>query len=139
MTDKEVAKSNLVGHSICLCKDGKILFSDKRGIVPMMEFIGKNDDLEGFSVADLVVGKAAAMLMVKAKIKNVFAKTLSEEGRKVLEKNGISYEYEVLTEKIMNRAGTDVCPMEKTVKNIDEPEEAYNALKEKLSSMAAKN
>ena len=54
------------------------------------------------------------------------------------EKNGISYEYVVLTGKIMNRAGTYVCPMEKTVENISDAEEAYNALKEKLFAMAAK-
>ena len=54
------------------------------------------------------------------------------------EKNGISYEYVVLTGKIMNRAGTDVCPMEKTVENISDAEEAYNAPKEKLFAMAAK-
>ncbi len=55
------------------------------------------------------------------------------------EKNGISYEYEVLTGKIINGAGTDVCPMGKTVENISDAEEAYNALKEKLFAMAAKN
>lgn len=60
MTDLELAKRNLAGHTICLCKDGKLLTSDKRGISPMMDFIEEGRDVTGYSVADKIVGKAAA-------------------------------------------------------------------------------
>lgn len=135
MTDLQIAKENLVGHTICLCKEGNILFSDKRGISPMMEFIIEGVDLCGYSVADLVVGKAAALLFAKSEIKSVFAKTLSGGGKKVLEKYGIGYEYEVLTEKIINRSGTDICPMEKAVENTSDAEEGYLLLKKRLADM----
>ena len=125
MTDLEVAISNLEGHTICLCKNGSCVYSEKRGIAPMMNFIADGIDLSGYSVADLVVGKAAALLFVKCGIKKVFAKTLSEKGKRVLEIYGVDYEYETLTEKIINRTGTDICPMEKAVMNTDTPEEAY--------------
>ena len=132
MTDLQIAKSNLPGHTICLCKDGKCLYSESRGIAPIMNFIGEGADLSGYSVADTVVGKAAALLFVKCGIKSVFAKTLSEYGKKILEFYGINCEYEVLAEKIINRAGTDICPMEKAVLNTGDPEEAYLILKEKV-------
>lgn len=132
MTDLQIAKEGLAGHTICLCKDGKVIFSDKRGISPMMDFIGRGIDLNDYSVADLVVGKAAALLFVKCKIKNVFAKTISESGKEVLEKNGIRCEYETLTGKIINRAGTDICPMEKAVSNTENAEETYELLKKQL-------
>lgn len=135
MTDLQVAKDNLEGHTICLCKEGKCLFSEKKGIAPMMGFIADNINLEGYSVADLVVGKAAALLFVKCKIKAVFAKTLSKGGAEVLKSNNIPFEYETLAEKIINRNGTDICPMEKTVLNTDDPEEGYILLKNKLQSM----
>lgn len=135
MTDLELAKNNLAGHTICLCKGGEFIFSGKRGIAPMMGFIASGTDLNGYSVADIVVGKAAALLFVKCGIKAVFAKTLSESGKSVLEKYAIPYEYGTLTGKIINRDGTDICPMEKTVSNTDDPEQAYILLKEKLQSM----
>lgn len=138
MTDLELAKNNLQGHTICLAKEGKLLTSDLRGISPMMNFLAEGVDLSGFSVADLIVGKATAMLFVKAGIKEVFAKTLSESGKAVLEKHGIPYEAEVLTEKIINRLGTDVCPMEKVLSSIDDIEEAYAKLKETLLTMQKK-
>ncbi|MDE7182051.1 MAG: DUF1893 domain-containing protein, partial [Clostridia bacterium] len=101
--------------------------------------IADSVDLAGYSVADKVVGKAAAMLFVKCGIKQVFAKTLSKNGKKILERFGIPYEYETLTEKIINRDGTDICPMEKTVLNIEDVEEGYTALKNKLKQLSAKN
>ena len=104
-----------------------------------MGVIAYGVDLADYSVADKVVGKAAAMLFVKCGIKQVFAKTLSQNGKKILERFGIPYEYETLTEKIINRDGTDICPMEKTVLNIEDIEEGYTALKNKLKQLSAKN
>ncbi|MGN0814635.1 MAG: DUF1893 domain-containing protein [Candidatus Coproplasma sp.] len=138
MTDLQTAKTNLIGHTICLCKDGKCIFSEKRGISPIMGFIGEGVDLSGYSVADVVVGKAAALLFVKCGIKSVFAKTLSENGKKTLERYGVAYEYETLTPNIINRTGTDICPMEKAVSATDDAEEAYGLLKRQLIISEAK-
>ena len=139
MADLQTAKNNLEGHTICLCKDGKCLFSEKRGIAPMMDFIADSINLSGYSVADLVVGKAVAMLFVKCGIKRVFAKTLSESAKRVFELYGVDYEYEMLTEKIINRDGTDICPMEKAVLGCDDVEEAYSILQNKLKILRSKN
>ena len=135
MTDLQTAKNNLAGHTICLCKNGNCLYSEKRGISPMMNFIADGTDLSGYSVADIVVGKAAALLFIKCGIKEVFAKTLSQSAKKVLEENGVPCTCETLTERIINRAGTDTCPMEKAVLNTSDPEEAYALLKHTLSTL----
>ncbi len=137
MTDLQIAKENLAGHTICLCKDGKCLYSEKRGIAPMMDFIGNGVDLRGFSVADLIVGKAAAMLFARSGIVGVFAKTLSKSGKAILEKYGIPFSYDVLTERIINRDGTAICPMEKAVAHAEDFEEAYELLKSKLKELAS--
>ena len=139
MTDLQTANNNLEGHTICLCEDGKCLFSEKHGIAPMMDFIADGVDLSGYSVADLVVGKAAAMLFVKCGIKRVFAKTLSEHAKRVLELYGVDYECETLTPKIINRDGTDICPMEKAVLGTDYIEEAYSILQNKLKILRSQN
>ncbi len=133
MTDLQIAKSGLTGHTVCLCKGGKTIVSDKRGISPIMDFIAEGVDLRGYAVADLVVGKAVAMLFARCGISAVFAKTLSYGGKAVLENYEIPFGYETLTEKIINRAGNDICPMEKAVASTEDLEEAYALLKEKIS------
>ena len=135
MTDLQTAVKNLEGHTICLCKNGKCLYSEARGISPMMDFIANGVNLVGYSVADLIVGKAAALLFAKCGIKEVYAKTLSQGGKKILEDNGVPVIYQTLTEKIINRAGTDMCPMEKAVANTSDPEEAYTLIKQTLATL----
>lgn len=137
MSDLQIAMNNLNGRTIALCKDGLVITSDKRGIAPMADFIAEGRDLRGYSVADLVVGKAAAMLFVKAGVSNVFAKTLSVGGKETLARYGIAFRCETLTERIINRDGTDLCPMEKAVAGVDDIEEGYNRICDKLAQLRA--
>lgn len=135
MTDTEIAKQHLDGHSICLCKNGKYFTDDGKGISPVIKFISQGIELSGYSAADVIVGKAAAMLFVKSGIVSVYAKTLSKSGKLFLDLHNIPCEYETLTDKIINRSGTDICPMEKTVDKISDVDEAFEALKNKLAEM----
>lgn len=74
----------------------------------------------------------------KSGIKSVFAKTLSENGKRIFEFYRIDCEYEVLTEKIINRSGTDICTTGKAVMGADDPEEAYAILKNELKQLQAR-
>lgn len=135
MTDLELAKTNLNGHSICLCKNGDFSTDDGRGISSMMRFIAEGRDLNGYAVADQIVGKAAAMLFVKAGISAVYGKVMSTAGRDYLNRHHIPCEWDTLTEKIINRKGDDICPMEKTVAAIENAEQGYLELLRKLQDM----
>ena len=135
MTDIEVAIKNLNGHSICLCRSGRFFTDDSRGISPMMRFIDENKDLCGYSVADVIVGKAVAMLFVKTGISAVHGKVMSKSGKAYLESHSIPCTYDILTKRIINRHGTDICPMEKTVAEIDDAETGYIALKSRLNEI----
>jgi len=135
MTDIEIAKTNLIGHSICLCRNSEIITDDGRGISPMIKFLKEGRDLKGFSVADIIVGKAAALLFSKACIARVYGKVMSKSAKCILEKNGIPCSFDTLTDNIINRTGTDICPMEQTVENIDSPDAAFAALCSRLEQL----
>lgn len=135
MTDIELAINNLESHSICLCKKGEIITDDGRGISPMIRFISEGYNLSGYSAADIIVGKAAAILFIKAGIVCVHGKIMSERGKKLLNTYGIPYTYDVLTERIINRQNTDICPMEKAVADTDDPEKGYSILLKRLEEL----
>ena len=46
MTAIEIAKANLAGHSICLCKNGDIITDDGRGISPMEKTVAQLSDAD---------------------------------------------------------------------------------------------
>lgn len=135
MSDLDNAKIALNGHTIALCKGDKILTSDKKGVTPMIEFIDSGINLKGYSVADLIVGKAVAMLYVKVGIVAVYAKTISKSAIQVLKNNNITFCYDILTDKIINRKGDDICPMEKVVSDTDNVDIAYHLIKSKLNEL----
>lgn len=132
MTNLDQAISQLKNHSIVLIDEKEIIISDQKGIIPLLELINSNKKLENFSIADKVVGKAVAILILKANIKNVYAKTLSVSAKNLLEKRHVNVKYSFLVDVIKNKDNTDICPMERAVENIDDVETGYRILKEKV-------
>lgn len=131
--DLEIAKSKLLEDdlSFVVVKNGQVLFeADRQGIGGFLRAIEKfGGDLGSSSVADKVVGVAAAMLCVYSGVVSVFALTLSEGGAKVLEANNIAYSFEERVSNILNRGKTDVCPFEKLAMASVSPGEAYLKLR----------
>ena len=82
MTDLERAWSELSKNDAWTCalvRDRVIYHSERKGIAPMMDLLNAETDLQGFSVADRVVGRAAAMLFVLAGIAAVHAQVMSSD------------------------------------------------------------
>ena len=68
-------------HSTCvlLTADGRVLESSLSGVSPLTEWLRKDPELlRGASIADRVIGKAAALLMLYAGVKEVYADVISE-------------------------------------------------------------
>ncbi len=119
----------------------KLYTSKKKGIAPIMDML-KTDRyfFDGAVVADRVIGKAAAMLLIDSGAQYIFGEITSEHSFKVLDnaKNSnpdFSYEVGTIVPYIINRTGDDMCPMEKTVLSLENPSDAYAPLKEKLKSL----
>jgi len=134
MQDLDIAKDVLRknNENLVIVKDGRVLFETSspgiRGLLTAVEKIGK--DLKGSVVADRIVGEAAAQLCAYSNVVKVFAVTLSQCGKDVLERSKIGYEYENLVPHILNSMKTDLCPFEKLVVGSKGPEEAFERLKQ---------
>ncbi|WP_029503764.1 DUF1893 domain-containing protein [Lachnoclostridium phytofermentans] len=126
------------GYSFVLYKDGEWSTSEKRGIAPIMELLSENKELlSGAYVADKVIGKAAAMLLIEGGISYLHAEVISEHATECLQKYNIEFEYQNLVPYIVNRTGDGMCPMEETVLNVTDTKIAYNLLQDKIKKMQA--
>lgn len=114
--------------SCTVIKDNKIYQSYLSGIRPLMNWLMKEPQiLEGSYVIDKVVGKASALLLLYGKASRIHGKTMSKAADEILTRYGIEHSYDTLADYIVNREGTDMCPMEKKVREIDDPANAYKA------------
>lgn len=133
MANLIVAKEYLDnGYSVCFCKDDSILCSRDKGIAFIAFFARDKRDFSGYSVADRIVGKAAAYIYTILNVKAVYGKVMTEEAFGILTEYGIEASYETKVAQIINRAGDGICPMEKAVKDIDEKHLALEAVLNKI-------
>ena len=141
--DLEIAKLKLITDdlSLVIVKKGTVIFETKKqGINGFLQAIEKlNKTLVAASVADKIVGVAAAMLCVYPGVSSVFALTVSEGGRGVLEDNNIVCLFEMKVSNIMNHSKNDVCPFEKVAIASGSSEEAYVTLRSLASQMMKKS
>ena len=127
------------GFTCVLCKGDITYTSSADGVAPMLDFAARGVCLEGFSAADKIVGKAAAMLFVCAGVSAVYAAVMSEAGARTLAAHGIAFEYESLVPYIVNRRGDGMCPMEEAVQDIDEPRAAAEAVRRRRAELMQRN
>ena len=134
--DKDFQKAkgeyNKGQYTLVICKDEDIVTSDITGIKPLINLIEEKKEYKGYSAADKIVGRAAAFLYTLLEVKNLYGEIMSKGATEILKNAKINFEYKTLTDFIENRKKDGMCPMDEAVKNINDPKEAYEAIKEKI-------
>jgi iron complex outermembrane receptor protein len=128
------------GHYSCVIeKDGKVKTFSQRGIVDLYNILNTNPDfLKGAYVADKVVGKASAALMIAGGVKKIYTDIISRQALNLLECRDIEVEYEKEIPVIINRNQTDWCPMEKLCYHENSIDVILNIIKDFLNKSRLK-
>lgn len=139
MTEKlhRAKEKMLRDDDTCVAIKADTMYTSKeRGVKPLLVWLESGVDMQDASVADKVVGKAAAFLYVKLQIKELYAGVISTPACAVLERHGISVEYGKKVDVIENRTHTGYCPMETATLAIEDADEALVAIKKTASALA---
>ncbi len=114
-----------------------IYTSQLKGIAPLINPMKENQlFFKDAIVVDRVIGKAAAMLLALSQVQYIYAYVLSRKAREILDAYKIDYDYEKLADYIVNREHTGMCPMEKTVYDMTDLNEALAALIQKQEELS---
>lgn len=137
MLDLVKAKNMLIegDYTAVLCHENTVYTSSERGVLPLVKWIDNKIDLNGFSAADKVVGKATAFLYIILGVKEVYATVISRSALEVFKNYNVLIEYDQAVDNIINRQGNGICPFETTVLNINDTDNAYNKIKAKMKEM----
>ena len=114
-----------------------IYTSQLKGIAPLINPMKENQlFFKDAIVVDRVIGEAAAMLLALSQVQYIYAYVLSRKAREILDAYKIDYDYEKLADYIVNRDHTGMCPMEKTVYDMTDLNEALAALIQKQEELS---
>ena len=116
-----------------------VFMSNKDRLLPLLEYI------EDFAhhhrevvIFDKVMGRAAALLCVKASCRQVYSPLGSRHAIEALAKYGIQYHLARIVPHIQEPNQADMCPMEKL--SLDKgPEEFYEAITRIISKAQAED
>lgn len=101
----------------CSCvirSGGETRLFHERGVKDLFRLLREEPQfLHGAFVADKVVGKGAAALMILGGVEEVFAGVISEPAIELFQRAQVRVTYTQLVPHIINRAKTDLCPLEK--------------------------
>lgn len=117
MTDDLVQILQCGGHSLVVAGD-EIRTFNGRGVSDLYGLLTEHPDwLRGASVADKVVGKGAAALLILGGVRELFAGVISTSALGLLEESGISLRFGKEVPYIINRKDDGICPVEALCKD----------------------
>ncbi len=121
-------------HDDCtlVVENGTTRTFTERGIATLYRLLGEEPEfLKGASVADKVVGKGAAALMMAGSIGALYAEVISEPALALLAtaSDAIYVKYGTIVPQIENRSRTGMCPVEQICLHAHTAEECLPLIK----------
>lgn len=108
----------------------------QRGIKDLYDLLHNNRPLlDGASVADKVIGKGAAALMIAGGVKEVYADVISNAAMELFEKYATTVSYDQKVAYIVNRRGDGICPVEERCAECNTIEECLVKIDEFVKSI----
>lgn len=110
---EELVKLLHEGNHSLVVANGTVRTFDRRGVADLYDlFCHEPEFLAGASVADKVVGKGAAALMVLGKVSALHTDVISQGALELLRDSSVKVSYGQSVPHIINRSGTGWCPVE---------------------------
>ena len=124
-------------YSFIIIKDDKIAYKDSgRGVKPIMKVIDNDRELlKDAVIVDKIIGKAAALLLDLGGVNSVYGELMSRPAQEYLKSRGIMTDCGRCIHVISNRTGDGICPLERSVSEVNDPEAAYGILKETIAEL----
>jgi hypothetical protein len=113
-----------------------------RGVSPLLELASSQEGLEKLEnalIVDRIIGRAAAVIIVLGKATHAYGLTMSKSGQEYLSAFGVATKNDRLVDAISDRTGRGICPMERSVMEIDDPEKGYEKLQETSAYLRSKS
>ncbi|MDE6559897.1 MAG: DUF1893 domain-containing protein [Muribaculaceae bacterium] len=129
----------LLHDNKCSCviyNQGNVTLCHERGVKDLFRILKTDPDLlNNAMIADKVIGKGAAVLLMLGGVKTVYADVISRPALELLSTAAVSVDYGECVPNIINRAGTGICPVEKLCMDCKTAEECLPLIKGFISTL----
>lgn len=122
-------------YSCVIRKGAEVRTFHKRGVADLL-FLLENEPefLLGAFVADKVVGKGAAALMILGGVKRVYTDVISTPALDLFKTYGVEVAFSEVTDRIVNRTKDGLCPVETLCLDLDSPADMLNEIRQFINN-----
>lgn len=132
----ELVKLLHEGCYSCVIRNSEVRTFTQRGVADLYDLLSLEPAfLRGAQIADKVIGKAAAALMVLGGVQQIYTDIISEPALALLRSAGIKIEYMQAVPRIRNRANTGWCPMETICYEVETAEDMFPLIRNFVQQM----
>jgi len=125
-------------YSCVVSKDGEVHTFKQSGVLDLYDLVSEGGGLlKGALMADKIIGKGAAAMMVLGGVSAVNTHVISKAALQMLRSNGIKVYYDDETEYIENRMKTGQCPLDSRLQNITDSDECWPVIKQFVADLKA--
>ena len=122
--------------TLAVAKSGVVEMFYRRGVADLLQLHDADPErLCGASVADKIIGKAAASILILSGVKEAYAPRITEGAIRLLAEHGVKAECDEAIDRVENRTHTGRCPLDTVCADLSEPEEMLQAVREKLRQL----
>ena len=120
---------NANSHSLVVLRDDEMQTYNDRGVQDLVLLVTNEPErLNDAIVADKMVGKAAASLMVAGGVREVYTNLICRSALEVFRKAGIAVHAKQVVEQILNRDRSGQCPIDALLNETDDVEQCVEIL-----------
>lgn len=129
----KLAKTRAEKNASCtiLSSSGEVISLYERGVKDLYRLLKEQPRiLKGALIADKIVGKGAAALMILGMVNALYTEVISQPALEIMESSDIKVFYKLKVDNIINREATDICPIERRCLNLLTPEECLKEIED---------
>lgn len=125
------------GYTLAVANHGEIRGFTRRGVADLLSLLDDDPDfLQGSSVADKIVGHAAASLMIVGRVASLHTHVISRHALEILRDSDMEVRYDAVTDYVVNRRGDGMCPLERLCSGLPTPEICEQEIRKFLKNNA---
>lgn len=127
------------GYSCVIANGDRIRTFTQRGVADLYDLLVQESEfLHGASVADKVIGKAAASLMVLGGVREVYTRTISRPALQLLQEAGVMVTCDEIVDHIINRDRAGWCPLEQASRDLHSAKEIFPVIEKFIANLRKK-
>lgn len=127
------------GYSCVIKNREEVRTYTQRGVADLYDlYLSDPSFIKGATVADKVIGKGAAALMILGRFRAVYADIISTPALVLLRGAGVEVTFVQEVPHIINRNKTGWCPLETACMNLKSVEEMYPVIRDFITQNRSK-